>query len=136
MNSIHRHAPSIHTIDIYDRIRVEPSNISFRGAIDFMTLQTAKNGAYDAVIALGGGSTIDTAKAANLYTCHPPPNNDFCAYVNPPLGGGLPVPGALVPLISIPTTAGTGSETTGVSIFDDVPTKSKTGIASRYLKPT
>lgn len=112
-------------------IRVEPNNISFQHAIQYMTNQTLQHGKYDAVIALGGGSTIDTAKAANLYTCYPP--TDFYDYVNPPLGLGLPVPGPILPLIAIPTTAGTGSETTGVAIFDDIPTKSKTGIASREL---
>lgn len=136
MRSIDQYAPAGHSVDVYDKIRVEPNNVSFKHAIDYMTCQSTNHGAYDAVIALGGGSTIDTAEAANLYTCHPPPNNDFYSYVNPPLGSGLPVPGALTPLIAIPTTAGTGSETTGVSIFDDIPTKSKTGIASRYLKPT
>ena len=136
MRSIDQYAPAGHRVDVYDKIRVEPNNVSFKHAIDYMTCQSANHGAYDAVVALGGGSTIDTAKAANLYTCHPPPNNDFYSYVNLPLGSGLPVPGALTPLIAIPTTAGTGSETTGVSIFDDVPTKSKTGIASRFLKPT
>jgi len=114
---------------VYDRVRVEPTDESFLDAIAF-----ARQGSCDAIIAVGGGSTIDTAKAVNLYTTYPPA--DFLDYVNPPIGKGLPVPGPLKPLIAIPTTAGTGSETTGVSIFDLIKMHAKTGIASRRLKPT
>jgi len=144
MSSIERHAgKDVNvTVDAYDEIRVEPNNVSFQHAIEYTTRQTSLHGRYDAVIALGGGSTLDTAKVANLYSCFPPPSGDFYDHVNPPLGKGLPVPNdsadgpSLTPLIAIPTTAGTGSETTGVAIFDHVPTKSKTGIAHRRLKPT
>jgi len=114
---------------LYDRVRVEPTDESFLDAIAF-----ARKGNYDAIVAVGGGSTIDTAKAVNLYVTYPP--TDFLDYVNPPIGKGLPVPGLLKPLIAIPTTAGTGSETTGVTIFDLIKMHAKTGIASRRLKPT
>src|SRR5206468_2181988 len=114
---------------LFDRVHVEPTDQSFLDAIAFAGRDT-----YDAFVAVGGGSTIDTAKAANLYSTYPPA--DFLDYVNPPIGKGLPVPGALRPLIAIPTTAGTGSETTGVSIFDLPRLHAKTGIASRRLKPT
>jgi len=114
---------------LYDRVRVEPTDGSFLDAIAF-----ARQGNYDAIVAVGGGSTIDTAKAVNLYVTYPPA--DFLDYVNPPIGKGLPVPGPLKPLIAIPTTAGTGSETTGVTIFDLILMHAKTGIASRRLKPT
>ena len=114
---------------LYDRVRIEPSEESFLDAIEF-----ARQHPHDAIVAVGGGSSIDTAKAVNLYTTYPPA--DFLDYVNPPIGKGLPVPGPLKPLIAIPTTAGTGSETTGVTIFDLTRMHAKTGIASRRLKPT
>ncbi len=114
---------------LYDRVRVEPTDESFLDAIAF-----ARQSPYDAYVAVGGGSTIDTAKAVNLYVTYPPA--DFLDYVNPPIGKGIPIPGPLKPLFAIPTTAGTGSETTGVSIFDLLRMHAKTGIASRRLKPT
>ena len=115
-------------VTVYSTVSVEPTDDSFRDAI-----RVAADVAPDAFVAVGGGSTIDTAKAANLYSTYPA---DFLAYVNPPIGLGRPVPGSLKPLFAIPTTAGTGSETTGVAIFDLVEMQAKTGIADRGLKPT
>ena len=76
---------------------------------------------------------IDTAKAANLYATHPA---DFLSYVNAPVGDGTPVPGPLTPHIACPTTSGTGSEVTGIAIFDLLSMSAKTGIASPALRPT
>jgi hydroxyacid-oxoacid transhydrogenase len=114
--------------DVFDRVRVEPSETSFRDAIE-----TAQRGDYQAFVALGGGSTIDTAKVANLYSTYPA---EFLTYFNAPVGEARPIPGPLKPLIAIPTTAGTGSETTGVAICDLKDQRIKTGIAHRLLKPT
>ncbi len=113
---------------LFDRVHVEPTDKSLLEAIEF-----AQSEPFDAFVAVGGGSTIDTAKAANLYSCYPA---DLMDYVNPPIGKGRPVPGTLHPLVAVPTTAGTGSETTGVVIFDLVEMRAKTGIAHRRLKPT
>jgi hydroxyacid-oxoacid transhydrogenase len=114
--------------DLYAEVVVEPTEGSFEAAAS-----VAAAGRYDGFVAVGGGSTIDTAKAADLYAAHPAPLLD---YVNPPIGRGLPPPGPLRPLIAIPTTAGTGSETTGVAIFDLPDLGAKTGIAHRLLRPT
>ncbi len=113
--------------ELFDRVRVEPTDVSFLEAIAF-----ARGKGFEGFIGVGGGSTLDTAKAANLFDTYPA---DLLEYVNPPIGRGRPVPGPLKPLIAIPTTAGTGSETTGVAIFDLTSMHAKTGIAHRRLKP-
>lgn len=113
---------------LYDQVRVEPTDQSFKHAIAF-----AVDGNFDGYVAVGGGSVMDTAKAANLYATYP--TDHFLDYINPPIGKGKPVPGALKPLIAVPTTAGTGSETTGVAIFDLLEMHAKTGIAHRALRP-
>ena len=114
--------------ELFDRVHVEPTDVSMHEAIAY-----AQKGRFDAYVAVGGGSAMDTAKAANLYSTYPA---DFLDYVNAPIGKGKPVPGPLKPLYAIPTTSGTGSETTGVVIFDLLAMHAKTGIANRYLKPT
>ncbi|CAZ82616.1 unnamed protein product [Tuber melanosporum] len=115
--------------EIFSDVMVEPKDHSVKQAIEF-----GKKANGDAYLAVGGGSVMDTAKLVNLFTNFP--QAEFLDFVNPPLGKGLPITKALSPLVCIPTTAGTGSETTGTAIFDLVDKKTKTGIAHRMLKPT
>jgi alcohol dehydrogenase class IV len=113
---------------VYDESSVEPTDASFAHAIAF-----ARDGKFDGFVSVGGGSSIDTAKAANLYATYPA---DFDAYVNAPIGRGTPVPGPLRPHIACPTTSGTGSEVTGIAIFDYLAHHAKTGMVSKRLRPT
>ena len=115
-------------VNLFDKVRVEPTDASLGEAVD---AATAAN--VDGFVSVGGGSVIDTAKVANLYSTWP---DDFLAYVYPPLGQGKQVPGPLKPHIAIPTTAGTGSETTGNAVFDLASAHVKTAIAHRALRPT
>ncbi|MFT3697357.1 MAG: hydroxyacid-oxoacid transhydrogenase [Kofleriaceae bacterium] len=113
---------------VFDDVAIEPTEQSWQEAIEF-----ARDAKPDGFISLGGGSVIDTAKVANLYTAHPA---EFRAYINAPLGDGRAVPGPLAPHIACPTTAGTGSEVTGIAIFDWHAHRAKTGISSPRLRPT
>lgn len=115
-------------VAIYDEVKVEPTDQSFLAAAKF-----AQEGRFDGYVSVGGGSVIDTAKAANLHSTWPA---DFPAYVNAPIGEGLAVPGPLKPHIACPTTCGTGSECTGIAVFDYLSLRVKTGMVSRHLKPS
>lgn len=114
--------------DIYSDVKIEPKDYAVLDAIKW-----ARKKNPQAYLAVGGGSVIDTAKIANLL--HTYPEADMMDFVNAPLGKGKPVDRKVFPLIAVPTTAGTGSETTGTAIFDLTSKKSKTGIAHRALKP-
>ena len=112
---------------VYDRARVEPTLDSFQDAADF-----ARDAEVDGFVSVGGGSSIDTAKVADLITTHPAPVMD---YVNPPVGEGRKPPSPLRPHLAIPTTSGTGAEATTVAVLDIPDMKVKTGISHRYLRP-
>jgi alcohol dehydrogenase class IV len=113
--------------EVYDGVEIEPTDRSIEEAAEY-----ARTREFDGVVAVGGGSAIDTGKAVNLLTCHPAPLLD---YVNKPVGKGVPVPGPLKPLIAVPTTAGTGSETTAVAVAHVVDQDVKAGISHRLLRP-
>ncbi|MEA2256708.1 MAG: hydroxyacid-oxoacid transhydrogenase [Solirubrobacteraceae bacterium] len=112
---------------VYDRARVEPTLDSLQDAADF-----ALEAGVDGFVSVGGGSSIDTAKVADLITTHPAPVMD---YVNPPVGGGRKPPSPLRPHLAIPTSSGTGAEATTVAVLDIPDLKVKTGISHRYLRP-
>ena len=113
---------------VYDEVKVEPTDASFLAASRF-----AAEGRFDGYVSVGGGSVIDTCKAAALYATYPAA---LLAYVNAPIGEGRAVPGVLPPHFACPTTSGTGSECTGIAVFDLVEQRVKTAIASRRLRPT
>jgi hydroxyacid-oxoacid transhydrogenase len=113
---------------LYERARVEPTLDSFQDAADF-----AVEHEVDGFVSVGGGSSMDTAKVANLVSTHPAPVMD---YVNPPIGEGKKPPAPLKPHLAIPTTSGTGSEATTVAVLDIPDMKVKTGISHRYLRAT
>ena len=114
--------------DLYDDVHVEPTDVSWKAIADYVQGRD-----YDGFVAVGGGSVIDSAKAANLFTTYPAPLAD---YLNKPIGAGKPIPGPLKPLVALPTTAGTGSETTAVAVLDVLELHVKTGISHRYLRPS
>jgi hydroxyacid-oxoacid transhydrogenase len=116
------------SFEVFDEVAVEPTDISIKSASDF-----CKNRQFKGFVAIGGGSVMDTAKAANLYMCNP--DNEFLDFVNAPVGKGMVSPVTLRPLICVPTTAGTGSETTGVAIFDHAASGAKTGIRDKAIRP-
>jgi hydroxyacid-oxoacid transhydrogenase len=114
-------------VEVWDRSRVEPTADSFQAAADF-----AVEGGFDGFVAVGGGSSIDTAKVSDLIATH---GGEIIDYVNPPVGGGKKPPGPLKPLLAIPTTAGTGAEATTVAILDIPDQRVKTGISHQFMRP-
>ncbi len=116
------------SVEIFDRVAVEPTDESIDAAVAY-----AREREWDCFVAVGGGSTIDTAKAVNLLTTH---SGKLLDYVTPPIGGGQVPTGPLKPLIAVPTTAGTGSESTTICVIDFLGLHLKAGISHVRLRPS
>ena len=116
-------------VTTYDGVHVEPTDASMSDAIDF----ARDHGPFDAVVAVGGGSAIDTAKAVNLLLTNP---GELMDYVNAPVGKATAPVHALLPLVAVPTTTGTGAESTTICVLDVLSLQVKTGISHPRLRPT
>jgi len=114
---------------VYDGVHVEPTDASFEAAI----AHARATGPWDAFVAVGGGSSIDTAKAVNLLTTN---DGELMDYVNAPVGRALAPKHPLKPLVAVPTTTGTGAESTTICVLDVLALKVKTGISHARLRPT
>jgi hydroxyacid-oxoacid transhydrogenase len=114
---------------VFDGVHVEPTDESLESAI----AQARESGPWDAFVAVGGGSSIDTAKAINLLTTNP---GELMDYINVPVGKGQAPSQPLKPLVAVPTTTGTGSESTTICVMDVLSLKVKTGISHARLRPT
>jgi hydroxyacid-oxoacid transhydrogenase len=124
---------SLHSSDInfqvFDNVSIEPSNDSLEEAIRFVRAED-----FDGFLAVGGGSVMDTAKVANIFFCHR--EAELLDFTNAPVGKGMKIEGPLKPLIAVPTTSGTGSESSGVAIYNHKPLGAKTGISGLAMRPT
>jgi len=114
---------------VFESVHIEPTDASFEAAIDF----ARQTGPWDAYVAVGGGSTIDTAKAVNLMTSN---DGELMDYINAPVGKARAPQNALKPLVAVPTTTGTGAESTTICVLDVLSLKVKTGISHARLRPT
>ena len=114
---------------VFDAVHIEPTDASMQAAIDW----ARANGPWDALVAVGGGSSIDTAKAVNLLLTNP---GELIDYVNAPVGGGRAPINPLHPLVAVPTTTGTGAESTTICVMDVLAQRVKSGISHARLRPT
>ncbi|SHJ05642.1 iron-containing alcohol dehydrogenase [Desulfofundulus thermosubterraneus] len=115
-------APTGLEIGLFSEVEPEP-----RLQVVTKCQEAIKEGGYDLLVAVGGGSSMDVAKAASILMTNPGTIKDY-------LGVNL-VPNPGIPVIAVPTTAGTGSEVTPIAILSDVDEQLKKGVVSPYLLP-
>jgi 4-hydroxybutyrate dehydrogenase len=119
------HLKNAASVAIFDETPPNPNEKTVRAATDLY-----RDGGFDGIIAVGGGSSIDLAKGVAVSATHIGPLKSFAAIE----GGVSRITSATAPVIAIPTTAGTGSEVGrgAILILDD---GRKLGILSPYLVP-
>ena len=113
-------------VAVFDEITIEADDASVERGARFIA-----EGKFDGVVSVGGGSVMDTAKASMLYGLHPPA--EFLDYFAPPLGAGKSMPRTLLPHLACPTTSGTGSECTSISVLRINELKTKFVLANPAL---
>ena len=114
-------------VEIFSEVRIEPDDACVLEGARFL-----QSGDFDGVVSVGGGSVMDTAKAAMVYARYP---RSFTDYFGPPIGLGEPIPGPVLPHLACPTTSGTGSECTSVSVIRIGELNTKFVLGSPYLLP-
>ena len=116
-----------HEWRVFDQVVPDPALETFEDAIAMATAEEP-----DLVVGVGGGSAMDVAKTTSIVAAH---GGDVLDYVAPPTGEGRPVPGRGIPCVAIATTAGTGSETSPVSVISLPDEHLKVGISSQFIRP-
>ena len=109
-------------VTIFDGVQADPTDLNVVAGLSLF-----REAGCQGIVAVGGGSPIDAAKAISALTVNPPPLSHYAGYHK------LPEAGA--PLVAIPTTAGTGSEATKVSVITDTERDVKMMILSVHLLP-
>lgn len=132
--------PGLKHVGVVDRLEgiIQQAGIGYTDFLDVQpnptidivqaALKKYQDSGAKCIIALGGGSPMDVAKAVGLLATY---GGNLADYA-----GAQKVPGPTVPLIAIPTTAGTGSEVTASSVITDAVTNYKMAIISHYLTPS
>jgi len=111
----------------FSNVQIEPTDLSCLEAARFFSDSRA-----ECAVAVGGGSVIDTTKAAVIYATHPA---KFNHYLPSPIGAGKPIPAPLPPIFACPTTGGTGSEATAVSVIRIESLDTKFILQSPWMMP-
>ena len=115
------------SVAVFDKVTPNPTRTGVMAAAAL-----AKESGCDFVIGLGGGSSIDTAKAASIMMANP---GDLWDYVNGGTGKGQPLVNPGLPIVAITLTAGTGSEVNCWGVISNLETKEKIGFGYQELTP-